>query len=311
MSSFVASGVHGVCSTADCVELAKSLCTRTLPCGHACNGVRDEATCLPCLRGCSKDVVKMDADDQCPICFTSSLSDEPCIRLDCAHVFHYRCVQRLLTNRWTGPRIVFGFCRCSVCSQSLLQSTHPLLAAALQPLRELYGEVRKKALMRLSYDGLESQGGKTEDERAAFALDKYAYYPCFKCKKPYFGGLRACQDAMLGDEFNPADLVCPMCVEGPAMQECPRHGTDFLEYKCRFCCSVAVFFCFGTTHFCNPCHDDHQRCVSTAKDALPHCPAGPRLTQLDGTECPLHVRHPPTGEEFALGCGVCRNAQTF
>lgn len=28
-------------------------------------------------------------------------------------------------------------------------------------------------------------------------------------------------------------------------QICPKHGTDFLEYKCRYCCSVAVFFCFG------------------------------------------------------------------
>jgi E3 ubiquitin-protein ligase MYCBP2 len=39
--------------------------------------------------------------------------------------------------------------------------------------------------------------------------------------------------------------------------------------------------------------------------------AGPVFKQLEGSECPLHVVHPPTGEEFALGCGVCRNAQTF
>lgn len=38
---------------------------------------------------------------------------------------------------------------------------------------------------------------------------------------------------------------------------------------------------------------------------------GPRGKQLEGEECPLHVQHPPTGEEFALGCGVCRNAHTF
>lgn len=39
--------------------------------------------------------------------------------------------------------------------------------------------------------------------------------------------------------------------------------------------------------------------------------AGPKAKQLEGDECPLHVTHPPTGEEFALGCGVCRNAHTF
>lgn len=38
---------------------------------------------------------------------------------------------------------------------------------------------------------------------------------------------------------------------------------------------------------------------------------GPRGRQLDGDECPLHLVHPPTGEEFALGCGMCRNAHTF
>ena len=38
---------------------------------------------------------------------------------------------------------------------------------------------------------------------------------------------------------------------------------------------------------------------------------GPKAKQLEGEECPLHVKHPPTGEEFALGCGVCRNAHTF
>lgn len=57
-------------------------------------------------------------------------------------------------------------------------------------------------------------------------------------------------------------------------QMCPKHGTDFLEYKCRYCCSVAVFFCFGTTHFCNACHDDFQRMTSIPKEELPHCPAG-------------------------------------
>lgn len=39
--------------------------------------------------------------------------------------------------------------------------------------------------------------------------------------------------------------------------------------------------------------------------------SGPKAKQLEGDECPLHVKHPPTGEEFALGCGICRNAHTF
>ena len=57
---------------------------------------------------------------------------------------------------------------------------------------------------------------------------------------------------------------------------CPKHGTDYLEYKCRYCCSVAVFFCFGTTHFCNACHDDFQRVANLPKTELPQCPVGAR-----------------------------------
>ena len=61
---------------------------------------------------------------------------------------------------------------------------------------------------------------------------------------------------------------------------CPKHGTDYLEYKCRYCCSVAVFFCFGTTHFCNPCHDDFQRVANIPKSELPQCPVAPKVTNI-------------------------------
>jgi E3 ubiquitin-protein ligase MYCBP2 len=107
------------------------------------------------------------------------------------------------------------------------------------------------------------------------------------------------------------ELVCGGCSDVSRAQMCPKHGTDYLEYKCRYCCSVAVFFCFGTTHFCNACHDDFQRVANVPKSELPQCPVGPKAVQLAGEECPLHVSHPPTGEEFALGCGICRNAHTF
>ncbi|CAB0038014.1 unnamed protein product [Trichogramma brassicae] len=32
-------------------------------------------------------------------------------------------------------------------------------------------------------------------------------------------------------------------------------------------------FCFGTTHFCKPCHDDFQRVTNIPKNELPTCPA--------------------------------------
>ena len=95
-----------------------------------------------------------------------------------------------------------------------------------------------------------------------------------------------------------------------SLQVCKDHGTDFLEYKCRYCCSVAIFFCFGCTHFCAQCHEFPMTVLDMPKANLPKCPAGPRGVQLTGA-CPLKINHPPTGEEFSLGCGICSNAETF
>ncbi|EGD81373.1 highwire [Salpingoeca rosetta] len=298
-----------VCASAECVEALANVCQRTLPCGHACQGLRDEPTCPPCLQ-CAKaaGLIQQDADDECMVCFCGCLREGPCIMLGCGHIFHADCIFRMLKTGWPGPRITFDFATCPLCRSSLLEGEpHPLLATMLAPIKALHADVRRKALMRLQYDNEKVEG--TEEKRAARAMKKYTYYKCFKCSKAYFGGEEAC--AVGSNDFDEEELVCPACSGGEAQQVCPKHGTDFLEYKCRYCCSVAVFFCFGTTHFCQPCHDDYQRCLDCPKANLPKCPAGPKLTQLEGEECPLHVKHPPTGEEFALGCGICRNAQTF
>lgn len=221
----------------------------------------------------------------------------------------------VLEKRWTGPRIAFGFRNCPICKSKI---AHVALRKLLDPIDVLYDDVQKKALMRLEYEGLSkceavsTKGARFYNDPAGFALERYAYYVCFKCKKAYYGGEVQCDaDAGIGDDYNPEELVCGGCSDVSRAQMCPKHGTDYLEYKCRYCCSVAVFFCFGTTHFCNACHDDFQRVANVPKPELPQCPVGPKAVQLAGEECPLHVSHPPTGEEFALGCGICRNAHTF
>ncbi|XP_053161485.1 E3 ubiquitin-protein ligase MYCBP2 isoform X13 [Hemicordylus capensis] len=311
------SAVGSVCSDTDCQEYAKIACSKTHPCGHPCGGVKNEEHCLPCLHGCDKSTttLKQDADDMCMICFTEALSAAPAIQLDCSHIFHLQCCCRVLENRWLGPRITFGFMSCPICKNKI---NHTVLKDLLDPIKELYEDVKRKALMRLEYEGLHKSeaittpGVRFYNDPAGYAMNRYAYYVCYKCKKAYFGGEARCDaEAGQGDDYDPRELICGACSDVSRAQMCPKHGTDFLEYKCRYCCSVAVFFCFGTTHFCNACHDDFQRMTSIPKEELPHCPAGPKGKQLEGTECPLHVVHPPTGEEFALGCGVCRNAHTF
>ena len=45
-----------------------------------------------------------------------------------------------------------------------------------------------------------------------FAMERYAYYVCFKCGKAYFGGEARCDiEAGGGDSFNPEELVCGGC----------------------------------------------------------------------------------------------------
>jgi len=320
-----------VCSQPDCVAHSRNACTKTLTCGHLCGGIRNERPCLPCLYGCVSDSaderqsLRQDADDMCMICFADALSAAPVILLNCGHAFHSHCCHMALDRRWPGPRITFTFMLCPICKRDM---SHTSLEQLIAPVKALRDDVQRKALMRLEYEGVmrvqpmdnEATSCQSSD-LAAFAMDRYAYYVCHKCNKAYYGGEARCEvqaaasaggvQRAMTEDYDPSELVCGACSDVTRAQMCVRHGADFLEYKCRYCCSVAVFFCFGTTHFCGACHDDFQRVTAMSRSDLPRCPAGPRATQLSGDECPLHVHHPPTGEEFALGCGVCRNAHTF
>ena len=50
-----------------------------------------------------------------------------------------------------------------------------------------------------------------DEHNAAFAMHKFAYYQCFKCGKPYYGGDYQCAEAGGGDQFDPSELLCGAC----------------------------------------------------------------------------------------------------
>ena len=115
------------------------------------------------------------------------------------------------------------------------------------------------------------------NRRGDYAMHRYMYYRCFRCKvptlsarfpafphplswwvtvplawlflgrclqEPYFGGERAC-GVLEVEGFSEKDLMCASCVGAVSggtgnVTVCPKHGADFIEYKCRFCCSTAV-----------------------------------------------------------------------
>lgn len=127
---------------------------------------------------------------------------------------------------------------------------------------------------------------------------KLAFYNCYQCKKPYYGGMVQCLDGL--EQINAKDFICSAC-SGIGQQSCAQHGKEFIIYKCKFCCAVSSFKCWGTTHFCKSCHDRqeaHDYMTTKTPEQLMQCP-GPEL-------CKLGMKHPPNGTEFSLGCALCR-----
>ena len=88
----------------------------------------------------------------CMICFTEALSAAPAIRLGCDHIFHLHCCRAVLSRRWIGPRITFGFSQCPICKSDM---AHDVLRDLLSPITLLFDDVKRKALMRLEYEGLD------------------------------------------------------------------------------------------------------------------------------------------------------------
>ena len=106
------------------------------------------------------------------------------------------------------------------------------------------------------------------------------------------------------------DLRCPKCISdelGFGQSTCPKglHGDKYIDYKCRFCCNIALYVCFAGTHMCDSCHKkackqtlNFYRNESDIKCSNPHgkCPLGIRD----------HVQAWKT-PSFSLGCSLCRS----
>jgi len=300
-----------VCLNDDCRKVTEEACMKTLKCGHACFGIVTDCEhgCLPCLHPDCDKANGQEQDDFCNICWTESLRNQPCVRLDCGHVFHVNCVKDKLDAGRNSARIVFGYMECPLCKKHM---NHPALREELKSHVVLYQKVKDKALQRLDFekladDAMIKKGGKFAGDPLGFAMKKFAYYPCFTCKQPYFGGHRACE-ALAEEEFNEKnkqeELICPPCTAGPGVSECKIHGKDFLDYKCKFCCSVAMWYCWGTTHFCDACHKKQgtpEAMTRKKKEDYSKCKGG--------SQCPLKIAyHASAGEEFVLGCSICRHS---
>ena len=308
-----------VCNQSDCRQRYMISCKKKIKCGHKCFGVNGERVCPPCLdRECKQfgGQFDQDKDSYCPICFTEGLGSSPIVVTSCGHYMHYECIKKRLETKWIGPKITFNHCLCPSCNKWFDVNTVPELQKMIDENKKLYESIKEMALKRLKFEDLDKDPRLTDPKspwfgkNVEFAMKRLSYYMCYVCKKPYFAGRRECgNDPNMNNDdpnknYDPKDCVCgkDANLSGVAGKtNCPKHGKDFIEYKCKFCCKIASWFCWGTTHFCEDCHK--RQCngdyVSKySKDRLPRCS---RAT------CEVGGNHPPNGEEFALGCSICRN----
>lgn len=324
-----------ICKEKECLEKWGMCCERTLKCGCPCNGVKDEKQCLPCL----KCELKCD-EEWCTICYSEELRDAPCIQLtSCKHVYHYNCVKSVLEAGQSGARIQFDFAKCP---QDKINITHLSLGPVLGPILKLKEDIEARAMARLKYEGRLKDPKIYDKEQTyyndpvAFAMHEYVFYPCHKCKKPYFAGGYQCDPS--DNLWDPEELICPRC-QPKCVRECDTHGTDWISYKCRYCCNTATFFCWGQTRFCANCHkpDTWKKLAvyKTGKNKqkiweYKQCPGlQPKVTAIgrdkslsenqknaeleklfsDPRTCSLKIRHPPNGIEFGMGCSMCQDKE--
>ena len=285
-----------VCNQGECRQRYTISCKKRIGCGHKCYGVNGEKAC--------------------PICYTEGLGSSPIVVTSCGHYMHYQCIKKRLETKWIGPKITFNHCLCPSCNKWFDIQTIPELQKMIDENKKLYESIKEMALKRLKFEDLDKDPRLTDPnspwfgKKVEFAMKRLSYYMCYVCKKPYFAGRRECgNDPNMNNDdpnknYDPKDCVCGKDANLSRVAgktNCPKHGKDFIEYKCKFCCKIASWFCWGTTHFCEDCHK--RQCngdyVSKySRDRLPRC---------NKATCEVGGSHPPNGDEFALGCSICRN----
>ncbi|CAE8644205.1 unnamed protein product [Polarella glacialis] len=325
-----------------CVEKERRACGKRLAaCGHFCGGIRGESACLPCLnRGCRTKASSSsilpgtvpvssgtscssskgprgdlpDGEEWCPICWTEPLNAAPAIRLGCGHVLHCHCLEAMIRKGHTASRrLAFKNIRCPLCQDIM---SHAALLPLMDDQLQMYHKVKRRALQRWVVEQRTPQprgnDAVHEDKIAILAMQKMSFFECSQCNEPYYGGEVECggvqeqEEEDLDEDVQAAlamELTCRGCASKGQLQ-CPEHGTDFLGWKCRYCCErEAHYFCFGTTHFCHVCHDLWQTGVEQRRKLQAGKPC------LGKDKCIFGGQHPPSSrngrDEYALGCTIC------
>lgn len=129
----------------------------------------------------------------------------------------------------------------------------------------------------------------------------FAFFVCSACGDAYFGGRLACAHAH-DEELANSDRLCDKCsTRTGARCNNGTHANSYI-WKCRFCCKVADYVCYGGVHMCADCHemdDGHGGGVEVKECVGQGCPLG----GLEEGE--KHVNRKDVSGELLLKCGIC------
>jgi E3 ubiquitin-protein ligase MYCBP2 len=123
------------------------------------------------------------------------------------------CEPLLLKPIINGPRLQnaffggFAFCLCPLCKAWIEVDPRNQLFPMLAKYKETFEKIKDMCIKRLKLEDrmkdekLVNPSSLYYNKPLDYAIKIYSYYECFKCKSPYFGGLKDCMRG-LEDEKN-------------------------------------------------------------------------------------------------------------
>jgi hypothetical protein len=267
-------------------KLNKTMCeTHITSCGHNNYGITDYELCLVCE---NKDTY----EEICGVCVTDKLHEKPCIKLDCGHIFHLDCIKTRSSINPTD-NITTNHTHCPTC---FFRISHGYLQNDIDNYQTLNKTVESLTEIFIKNNNL--------SDPIKDITPKLIFHKCTKCSDVYLKGLADCQ--LINNAENPDNpdnpdnpnnikntMLCPKC-DIIGKHTCPLHSSEYIIYKCDFCCSPSVWKC-SSGYYCQPCH----KMANNIK----------RHTCLGKGKCPLLMDHPCASTEkqvsFPIGCSLC------
>ena len=176
--------------------------------------------------------------------------------------------------------------------------------------RKIEAEVLEISLKEAKKEGLDKHdysGPPFNGNFETYAMYQVVVYQWYEWKKYYPAGMKDWRR----EEQKKEELIwreCTFLIEWATqgatqgVDWCDIHGKGAIVYKWNFWCSVATFFCWGSTYFCNHCNNLQNQWKFL--DLKPP----EYFQQWSGRKfCPLKIDHPLHGTtKYAIWWAICK-----